>query len=250
MKIRNKTLDAVFIIMICFTSFQYQYQNAYCNVFSKLDQTAKDSVHLSDNIRNKRYCEIFVVTGGLLGLTATVYNTLSCNDCPEDVWKSIDIEKLKDELSARAIIMNGPRYFMMDRIGQTGKEPERVMLGGLEMKERATIPVSKEAAEKGGSKPYEENTILRSTEFVYNKGNKVYELMSPSATYVMQSYSLIVDSNLSVSDLDNLESRLTLPKGWKYQVRILDDDLILKTIEEGKAYVLQDDLKNTYQRKD
>ena len=37
-----------------------------------------------------------------------------------------------------------------------------------------------------------------------------------------------------------------LPLGWKYQVRNLDSNLEMKT--GGKAYVVQDDLKDTYQR--
>jgi hypothetical protein len=35
-----------------------------------------------DQLRNTRYCEMLVVSGGPLGLTARVYNTLGLNDCP------------------------------------------------------------------------------------------------------------------------------------------------------------------------
>ncbi|MEO8211206.1 MAG: hypothetical protein ABI840_11665 [bacterium] len=214
------------------------------------DAIGKSIQSHNDNVRGKRYCEIFIVKREMIHFTATVYNTLGCNECPEDIWKTIDPEKLKKEFSAKYIIMNGPRYFMMDKIGQSNKEPGIVMIGGLEMKERATFSISFEKIMRGKSKPYEENVINRSTEFVFNKGKKIYELISPKYTYVMQSYSLIVDPNLTENDLDNLQTKLKLPKGWEYKIKILDNDLVLKTIEGGEAHVLQDDFENSYQRID
>ena len=206
------------------------------------------SIHSRDNVRGKRYCEIFIFSGGLTDLTATVYNTLGCNEFPEDQWKAIDKQELKKEFSAKEIIMNGPRYFMMDKIGQTNAEPEKVLIGGLEMKERAKLHISFKEMMKGKSKPYEENKIERSTEYVFNKGSKVYELLSPKHTYIMQSYSQIVNPNLSESDLDDLQTKIKLPEGWEYKVVILDNDLVLRTIEEGETFVIQDELQNTYQR--
>jgi hypothetical protein len=38
---------------------------------------------------------------------------------------------------------------------------------------------------------------------------------------------------------------LKLPKGWQYRVRTLSEDLVVRST--GKAHVLQDDLKNSYQ---
>ena len=62
----------------------------------------------------------------------------------------------------------------------------------------------------------------------------------------MQSYAQIVDPKLSYDQLPGLGSRLKLPTGWKYLPVTLDADL--KMHAAGEAYIVQDDLQNTYQR--
>lgn len=212
------------------------------------DLSDKSTIKLHENIRNKRYCEILVINGKFTNLTATVYNTLGCNDCPNYKWDKINQEKLKDSLNAKSIVMNGPRVFMMDKIGQSNKSPKKVTLGGIEMVERATVQLPFTTFMSGKSKPYKEITITRSTEYVFEKGKKVYLLISPKNTYVMQSYSMMIEKNLKESDLEILNSKLKLPNGWKYQVKILENDLVLKTFENGEAHLIQDDLQNSYQR--
>ena len=64
----------------------------------------------------------------------------------------------------------------------------------------------------------------------------------------MQSYSQEVDKELNEAGLLALANRLKLPPGWKYRARTLDEDLVIQNVG-GKAYVIQDNLKNTYQRK-
>ena len=64
----------------------------------------------------------------------------------------------------------------------------------------------------------------------------------------MQSYSQEVDKQLNEAGLLNLADRLKLSHAWKYRTRTLDEDLVIQNVG-GKAYVIQDDLKNTYQLK-
>ncbi len=203
-------------------------------------------------VRGTRYCEILVVTGGLTDLTATVYNTLGCNKCPLDKWQKIDAEKLKKELNAQAVFLNGPRYFMMDKIGQTTAESKKTSIGGLEMKARATVKLSLADIIKGKAKPYEERTVTRSTEYIFSKGSMVYELISPdNHVYVMQSYAQIVEPGLTeanLGDMSYMGTRNKLPKGWSYTKLELAEDLVLSTVETKQAYVIQDDLQNSYQR--
>ncbi len=57
----------------------------------------------------------------------------------------------------------------------------------------------------------------------------MYELLAPDgSTYVMQSYSQIIDPNLSIGQLKSLGDRLNLPQGWSYRSRVLKKDLFLK----------------------
>jgi hypothetical protein len=59
-----------------------------------------------------------------------------------------------------------------------------------------------------------------------------------------------VDKNLTYKDLPALDSKLTLPEGWKYRTKVLDQDLAINGINAyGKPnqwVVTQDSLQNTY----
>jgi len=213
-------------------------------LFSK---SFSQDIKMLDNVRGARYCELLVVKGHVGNLTAPVYNTLGCNDCPDAAWRKLNATKLKKELGAKTVLMNGPRYFLMDKIGQSNAPKAKQDFDGMDMVERATLKISLSMM-RGKNQPYTEKTIRRSTEYVFNKGSEVYELVSPSHTYIMQSYAQIVDSTLTESELPNLAAKLKLPIGWQYRALKLSDDLVLKTLESAEAFVIQDDLGNTYQR--
>ncbi len=203
---------------------------------------------LKDSVRGLRYCELIVVTGNLPKLTATVYSTFGCNDCPSDQWKKLDATKLRKEYNAKAVIMSGPRYFLMNKIGLDDSVPTTVSFDSLDMKPRAVVIVNLGMAMKGRAKPYDETGFRRTTEYVFNKGVEVYELISPEHTYIMQSYSQMIDTALTDSSLFHLQDKLKLPVGWQFKVLKLEDDLILQTMEKTEAYVTQDEFQNTYQR--
>ncbi len=209
-------------------------------------EDAAGAGHAIANIRNARYCEIFVVTRKAIRLNAAVYNTLGLNDCPEAAWKAIDQEALKKEFDAVAIVMNGPRYFIMDSMDSMNISSRVTDFQGIGMREAAAIeiPMFQGTADR---KPYQARTIDRTTDWYFNKGSPAFELIDEKGTvYVMQSYSQIVDPSLGYDQLAALGSRLKLPPGWKYLPVTLDADL--KMHAAGKAYIVQDDLENTYQR--
>lgn len=203
-------------------------------------------IRSSKEMWNARYGEIVPITGGPLMFTGHVYNTLGLNDCPEAEWKALDPRALKKQFKARAVILNGPRYFLMDR--STLANPGKVAsFGGLEARHLADVKIPLTNLLRGKSKPYAENSVKRTTNYTFRKGRTIYQLTSPDGTrYVMQSYSQIVDPSLTEPDLTSLGRRLKLPPGWQYNAIKLDQDLILSAT--GTAYVIQDELDNTYQR--
>jgi len=80
----------------------------------------------------------------------------------------------------------------------------------------------------------------------YAKGQTVFILDDPDGTpWVLQAYSLIVDPNLTYEELQTLDKKLKLAPGWKYRVKVLDQDLTLHAIN-GIARVVQDNLEGTY----
>lgn len=195
-----------------------------------------------DNLRNVRYCEIFVATRHGVSVTAEVYNTIGLNDCPAGKWNALDANKLKKELKATMVILNGPRYFIMDRnaLANPGEVKNFDGLG-------ARLVAQLEIKQRQNRTPYTENTVDRKSQYVYEGGKNVYELVAPDGrVFIMQSYSQEVDKSLNEEGLPSLATRLKLPKGWQYRVRKVDDDFAVRN-SGAQAHVVQDELRNTYQ---
>jgi hypothetical protein len=203
---------------------------------------------LRDNMRDARYCEMLVVTGGPLDLTAHVYNTLGLNDCPAAAWQALDAEALARQYGARKVILNGPRHFLMDQasLANPGKIAR---FGQLDARLLADVALSPLMLLKGRGEPYEEKQVQRTTRYLFRRGQPIHQLTAADGRrYVMQSYSQQIDPRLDAAGLDQLGPRLKLPQGWTYQTLTPSEDLTL--LATGTATVLQDDLQNTYQRVD
>ena len=194
------------------------------------------------DFHDARYCEFLVLTGEVPSAKVKVFNTIGLNECPQHKWDSIDAAELAQELGAKAVIKNGPRNFLMD--AATGDPGPVKSFDGLKMRKVATIAIH--SNEELVSQVYAERTITRDNTWTWKEGRRVFELLAPDGSdYVMQSYSQIVDPDLSIGQLKNLGKRLELPQGWEYRSRVLKKDLTLKA--RGSATIVQDDLTNTYQ---
>ncbi|MEM9717793.1 MAG: hypothetical protein AAGA10_01000, partial [Bacteroidota bacterium] len=174
------------------------------------------------------------------------------SNCPSGCLDEVDLDAVQSENGALVISLNGPRIWLPMGDAELPELGESRVFGGLEVRLLATIDLSPEDLASGGEAglgdPYEEYLVYRNTVYQYPAGSEVYELRSPEGEiYTMQSVSLIIDPNQTVNDLSSLASRLNLPEGWTYQVRSLDEELIL--IADGEARVITDDLGNTYQRR-
>jgi hypothetical protein len=204
---------------------------------------ASAAQHEATGLHNARYCEILEVKGALPNVVVTVWNTVGLNRCPARQWNALDASELAEELGDTAVILNGPRHFLMDaargRLGTTRS------FHGLRMRKAATIDIH--TAAELVQAPYSERTINRHNTWRWKGGREVYELIAPGGTrYLMQSYAQIRDPDLRIGQLRSLGERLSLPDGWRYRARRLRHDFVLRA--NGTATVIQDDLQNTYQR--
>ena len=196
-----------------------------------------------EDLRDARYCELLVLDHFPPDARVVVWNTIGFNDCPSAWWEGFEAGPLAAELGAAYVVLNGPRNFLMDSARARTGDVRR--FHGRRMRRVATIPIAEFADLAQTS--YTERTIDRTNTWHWNSGRRVFELLAPDgATYVMQSYSQIVDPELDLADLPGLGDRLTLPEGWSYRTRRLKRPLTLRA--EGSATILQDDLRNTYQR--
>jgi len=198
---------------------------------------------LSDQ-RGVRYGEVLAIFNRDGGFVAEVYGTQVLNDCPQELWGTLDADTIAGELGAVAVKLNGPRYWTLDGLGQKVAVVEPVFRDFNELTMRRIAIV--ELGDDPTSRPYVERHVNRGAVFFFDAGRPVYELVDPQGTaYVMQAYCIGVDATLTEADLPALDRRLALPNGWSYRTRLLDEELVIDT-SATIATVLQDELENTY----
>ena len=196
----------------------------------------------SIGLAGQRYGEVLLVTPGEAGPQATVYNSYPLNDCPAELWSALDAQAIATENGAATALLNGPRYWLMNSIEKATQGPRMIKnFGGIDMLLQATVLLT-----AMNPAPYTANQVNRHTVFTFNAGEEVYELQDPAfRRWVMQTWSQIVDPELSRADLPQLGERLDLPEGWTYQKRVLESPLRIDSAPRA-ALVLQDDLTNSY----
>jgi hypothetical protein len=194
------------------------------------------------DVFGKRYGEVLLVTMSDDGPEATVYNSYPLNECPAELWNKLDAEAIAKENGAVAALLNGPRYWLMSSIDKVAAEQQETKtFGGIEMIRQATVKLSSMSPS-----PYSVNQVDRKTVFHFDAGRPVFELVDAQGQrWVMQTYSQTVQADLSLDDLPELASRLTLPEGWRYETRTLTEPLSVDTTIRD-AHVTQDDLANSY----
>lgn len=197
----------------------------------------------SSGMRDTRYCEIFTVFLSP-GPIARINNSYGLNNCRRGWWESLDPAALAAESGADLVLLNGPRYWLMDRVAVTEPGPVST-LGGKRMREVATIDLAKVGL--APPPPFTEVRIQRDTRFVFRADRRIFELTDPNdRRYVMQSYARIIDPGLRYRELRGLGPEIGLPPGWTYRSRTPKRNLVLRA--HGRATIVQDALKNTYQR--
>jgi len=208
-----------------------------------------------DELRTVRYCEIFLIGGDVItrDLYGEVFNTTELNNeadpqdtCPQPLWAKIDAEALKKRYLALGVYKNGPRGWVNDWF-ELPISPDVRSFNGLDTRWFMKVELPKGFRPgRSAESAYKTIKAVRSSVMGFVKGQPVFILEDPSGTpWVMHAWSMTVDPKLSNADLKNLGSRLKFSPGWKYRVRVLDQDLTIKAVN-GIALITQDELENTY----
>ena len=73
--------------------------------------------------------------------------------------------------------------------------------------------------------------IQRNTIWTFKAGKPVHLLREPGGTvWVLQEYTKAVDPSLTPDNLNEVGGKLkNLPKGWKFETKVLTKDLVLDT---------------------
>lgn len=199
---------------------------------------------LIDHMRGIRYGEVLAVFLRDTGLEAEVYGTQMLNDCPQELWETLDAEAIAKDMGAVFAKLNGPRYWLLDGLGSKVAVVDPVFkdFNGIQMRRIATISLGADFA----AGPYVVRNVNRGAVFFWDAGKTVYELVDPDGRpFVMQARCIGVDSDMTEESLATLGDRLALPEGWSYCTRVLDVELVVDT-SATLATVVQDEFENTY----
>lgn len=206
---------------------------------------------LVKNLYNDRYCEIFLIQTDTGKLEVDIYNTTGINDCPAEKWDPIvaedgldpSLDSIASAKGADLAAANGPRHWVLDAIGgrNIGKT---VSLGGLEMRRVAG------ATFDGQPPSFTELTIRRSTQWIFNKGRRVRELISPSGRhYVMQAYAgsdIKSEAELDPRNTPEVDGGGLPSPDWKYRTFTVKKKKWVLTAK-NKAIIVRDGLQSVYQ---
>jgi hypothetical protein len=199
---------------------------------------------LIDHMRGVRYGEVLAMFLRDTGLEAEVYGTQMLNDCPQELWETLNADEIAKEMGAVFTKLNGPRYWVLDGLGSKVAVIEPVFkdFNGIQMRRIATIPIGADFA----AGPYTIRNVNRGAVFFFDAGKTVYELVDPDGrALVMQARCIGIDPNMTEESLATLGERLALPEGWSYRTRVLETELVVDT-SATLATVVQDEFENTY----
>jgi hypothetical protein len=199
---------------------------------------------LIDHMRGVRYGEVLAMFLRDTGLEAEVYGTQMLNDCPQELWETLDADAIAKDMGAVFVKLNGPRYWLLDGLGSKVAVVDPVFkdFNGIQMRRIATIPIGADFA----AGPYTIRSVNRGAVFFFDAGKTVYELVDPDGrALVLQARCVGIDSNMTEESLATLGERLALPEGWSYRTRVLEAELVVDT-SATLATVVQDEFENTY----
>lgn len=222
---------------------------------------AKDAVQVTgENSRGIHHAEVLIMKRDAEGPggSGVYYNSLGVvDDVPDEEFdarfRALDPAALQKEYGGDGVRFNGPRRFLGDRFsGLAFEGGKQGMLGPIPMYVYGIFTAPDyDAFMSGKEVPYQETPSRRSTTWFWNAGSEVYELVSPEgAVFVMQSASLRVDPRNTVDKLPSLGERLSLPQGWQFRARTLEDDLtMVATVDSDPPNtIVLDEFENNYQR--
>jgi hypothetical protein len=191
--------------------------------------------------------EIFLLNKTDGQLDATVYNTTGFGPCPDDEFEALDVDRLATETGSDVVWKNPRRFWMMDALTvNLAGEPRAFQGVSFNLVARMQMPAGFDPTQDQSAIAYHPTQIRRVSRYEFRRGRPVFLLRSPDrTTWVMQTFTTHVDQTLTEADLSGLGERLTLPDGWTYSSRTLDQDLVIAT--DGLAHIVADQLANMYQ---
>lgn len=196
------------------------------------------------NLRGKRFCDIVIVKNAA---DISIYSTFGLSECPIEIWKKVTVAKIKEEAKADFVRLSGPTYWIIDGFKDTHLLDRTIMtFGGLDVRKVGELLIGPQYFFIANI-PYVPREVVRRTNWIYDAGKPVYELIdSKGHIFLMQAYS-IEAYPLTTESLFKLGKMLKLPPKWKFKTGVLKKSVIVPAIN-NKAIIIGDDLFNSYVR--
>ncbi len=171
-------------------------------------------------------------------LTVSVYNTASSGDFPAQAWPDLNADKLTRDTGAKAVRLNGPRFWTVDGLTGVGVEAgaEKKTFAGVRT---SLLGVIKFDVLKGrpSTTAFEPTLVSRTVAVRFLTGRPVTRLKSPEG----KTFVLISTSRPGAVR----EADAGLPPGWVLTTQPAAEDLVLPA--RSAVALLQDRSENTYQ---
>jgi hypothetical protein len=207
-------------------------------------------IHVA-NMDNYPFCEIGLITGtSKSNAVLNIWNTTD-GSCPPDKIDAIFANEganIKKATGARKVWLNPLRHWTFNEIWayEVGDSRDFDGVTGYWM----GVTGVEVAAKAVGGGHYHPGQIYRHSAFKFNKGSTVYLLDMPDGkVLVMQSWTNHLNTGETADNLKDLGGQFKeLPPGWKFRVKVLDQDLtVAPPAPDFLAYVTQDEFMNTYE---
>jgi hypothetical protein len=220
-------------------------ENLNCDVLLKDGERAVMTSY--ENLTGVRYCEYLLTCITPDGPKTNVYFTTGLNNetNPMDTCANFvetNAEQIKAEYGVAGVFKNGTRGWLFGSV----EVPTGVVrdFQGVKAVWESTLQADPSALK---TTPYHPAVVARDSKIVFPAGKPLFILNDPieNSSWVMKSWSEIVDHTLSYENLPVLGEKLKLPVGWSYHVYTPDEDFVISAIN-GDAHIIQDELLNTY----
>jgi len=146
-------------------------------------------------------------------------------------------QSLTKEFGAESVYKNGPQWWSMDEVGVMASKP--VEVAGVNMVFGAHFPPGTLKISK-----YTAFSLAKFQNLVRKAGKPVYQLVDTGGhIYVLQGHKVPTDKLATLG-----ERFKKLPEGWKYRVKVLDNDLVMKLTPRQPIPTVQDEFDQIYIR--
>lgn len=218
--------------------------------------------YIQETSRGATYCVINIIQYGFFEVKIDSYSSRKLSSCNKSAYHRLTEASITAQtrtfLSARQVVKGGFHTLVASRDLNPFIHPY-IFLGEIRMQKHATVEVDylsyiykylsnskfRRGLENSNYVPLDGNSPMQ---YLYNPGEQVHELVSPEGrVFTMTSFTDYINPSLTLENLKDMGSSLTLPTGWKYRTRIIDKQIVIRTTAPAYLFVgLFDEFSNYY----